>query len=170
MSCLSSLSNLQLRFYKKTFGLGLRNRCFQSDFVDGAHRRRGHPQRYISTIFRIEESLLLQVGMKSSFGTTLRVRNVVSYHYFLTSELTYAAHSVAFSDGKETKENPAIQPFAGTSSHLFCGSNDPCQRFSDTPFNVARPVVANVQAFGLHSFGTCQRHPYRSHRFFNGST
>ena len=154
MATFPAYPNFNLCFYKMAFGLGLCNRCFQSNFVDRAHRRGGHAQRHVSAVFRIEESLLLQVGVKSSFGTTLRVRNVVSYHYFLTSELTYAAHSVAFSDGKETKENPAIQPFAGTSSHLFCGSNDPSQRFSHAPFDVASPVVANVQAFGLHSVGT----------------
>ena len=78
--------------------------------------------------------------------------------------------ALLIADGKETKENPAIQPFAGTTSHLFCGSNDPSQPFSYAPLDVAGPVVANVQAFGLHSVGTSQRHPNRSHWFFDGST
>jgi hypothetical protein len=139
-------------------------RSLQSNFVDRAHRRRRNAQRNVSAIFGVEESLLLQVGVERALGAALRVGNVVSYHYFLTSELTYAAHIVTFSDGKETTENPAIQPFAGTSLQLFYAANDPSQCFPHASFNVAIAAIAQAQTLGLHPTWPSQRNPHCTNR------
>lgn len=91
-----SNSNERLSLDVSSFGFGLRNSGLQTQFTNCSDRRSRNTQRNERTALDIEETFLLQIGVKRALGAALRVGNVVSYHYFLTSELTYAAHSVAF--------------------------------------------------------------------------
>ena len=103
MCCCRSIS-FSLSFYEKSVFLGLRNRSSQTNLIDGAHSRSRNAQCDVISVFRIEESLLLQVGIESALRAALGVRNVVSYHYLLTGELTNAAHSVLFRTTKKRKK------------------------------------------------------------------
>ena len=98
-----SNSNERLSLDVSSFGFGLRNSGLQTQFTNCSDRRSRNTQRNERTALDIEETFLLQIGVKRALGAALRVGNVISYHYFLTCKLTNTAHSYAFSDGKETK-------------------------------------------------------------------